>query len=147
MLFCPWDFPAKSTRVGCHSFSRGSSWPTDQTQVSCIAGRRFTLWATREAQCLFGSTNIDLEEAPQVAQWERILLPMQRFSRFRFDPWVRKILWKRKWQLTPVLLPGESHGQRATVHGAAKSQTRLSTHTHHTEPCVVSSAERQSLLS
>ena len=31
------------------SFSRGSSWPRDQTQVSCIAGRHFTLWATREA--------------------------------------------------------------------------------------------------
>ena len=31
------------------SFSRGSSWPRDQTQVSRIAGRRFTLWATREA--------------------------------------------------------------------------------------------------
>ena len=23
------------------------------------------------------------------------------------DPWVRKILWRRKWQLTPVLLPGK----------------------------------------
>ena len=31
------------------SFSRGSSWPRDQTQVSHIAGRHFTLWATREA--------------------------------------------------------------------------------------------------
>ena len=31
------------------SFSRGSSWPRDQTQVSCIAGRFFTNWATREA--------------------------------------------------------------------------------------------------
>ena len=31
------------------SFSRGSSWPRDQTQVSFIAGRRFNLWATREA--------------------------------------------------------------------------------------------------
>ena len=29
------------------SFSRGSSWPRDQTQVSCIAGRRLTAWATR----------------------------------------------------------------------------------------------------
>ena len=27
------------------SFSRGSSWPRDQTQVSCIAGRFFTIWA------------------------------------------------------------------------------------------------------
>ena len=29
-------------------FSRGSSWPRDQTQVSRIAGRGFNLWATRE---------------------------------------------------------------------------------------------------
>ena len=28
-------------------FSRGSSWPRDQTQASCIAGRLFTVWATR----------------------------------------------------------------------------------------------------
>ena len=27
------------------SFSRGSSWPRDQTQVSCFAGRFFTIWA------------------------------------------------------------------------------------------------------
>ena len=31
----------------------------------------------------------------------------------RFDSWVRKILWRRKWQPTPVFLPGESHGQRS----------------------------------
>ena len=29
-------------------FSRGSSWPRDQTHVSCIAVRVFTVWATRE---------------------------------------------------------------------------------------------------
>ena len=28
-----------------------------------------------------------------------------------FDPWVRKIPWRRKWQPTPVFLPGESYGQ------------------------------------
>ena len=28
-----------------------------------------------------------------------------------FHPWVRKIPWRRKWQPTPVLLPGKSHGQ------------------------------------
>ena len=31
------------------SFSRGSSWPRDQTWVSSIPGRCFNLWATREA--------------------------------------------------------------------------------------------------
>ena len=32
------------------SFSRGSSWPGDQTHVSFIAGRHFTIWATWETQ-------------------------------------------------------------------------------------------------
>ena len=31
------------------SFSRGSSWPRNQTHVSCVGGRCFTFWATREA--------------------------------------------------------------------------------------------------
>ena len=31
----------------------------------------------------------------------------------RFDPWVRKITWRRAWQPTPVFLSGESHGQRS----------------------------------
>ena len=32
-----------------YPFSRGSSWPRNQTGVSCIACRFFTSWATREA--------------------------------------------------------------------------------------------------
>jgi len=31
-----------------------------------------------------------------------------------FDPWVGKI-WRRKWQLIPVFLPGKFHGQRSLV--------------------------------
>ena len=30
-----------------------------------------------------------------------------------FDPWVRKIPWRREWQPTPVFLPREFHGQRS----------------------------------
>jgi len=30
--------------------------------------------------------------------------PAAHVGRRRFDPWVRKIPWKRKWQSTPVLL-------------------------------------------
>jgi len=36
--------------------------------------------------------------------------------------------WRRKWQPTPVFLPGESQGQgawRAAVYGVAQSWTRL----------------------
>ena len=36
-------------------------------------------------------------------------------GRPRFDPWVGKIPWRRKWQPTPVLLPGESHGWKSLV--------------------------------
>ena len=30
-----------------------------------------------------------------------------------FDPWVRKISWRKGWLLTPVFLLGEFHGQRS----------------------------------
>ena len=33
----------------------------------------------------------------------------------RFNPWVRKIPWRRKWKLTPVSLPRKFHGQRILV--------------------------------
>ena len=39
--------------------------------------------------------------------------PSRRWKRHAFDPWVRKIPWRRAWQPTPVLLPGEFHGQRS----------------------------------
>ena len=32
----------------------------------------------------------------------------RRSKKHRFDPWVRKIPWRRAWQPTPVFLPGES---------------------------------------
>ena len=36
-----------------------------------------------------------------------------RYRRCRFNPWVGKIPWRRKWQPTPVVLPGKLHGQRS----------------------------------
>ena len=51
--------------------------------------------------------------APQVIQWLRIHLQCRRCRRHRFDPWVGKIPWRRKWQPTSVFLPGESHGLRS----------------------------------
>ena len=39
----------------------------------------------------------------------------RRHKRRGFDPWVEKIPWRRKWQPTPLFLPGKSHGQRSLV--------------------------------
>ena len=46
---------------------------------------------------------------PWWLRWESICLQCRRSG---FDPWVGKIPCRRKWQPTPVLLPGKSHGQR-----------------------------------
>ena len=43
---------------------------------------------------------------------ERICL---QYRRPGFDPWVRKIRWRRKWQPTLAFLPGKSYGQRSLV--------------------------------
>ena len=54
-----------------------------------------------------------------------------------FDPWVRKISWRRERLPTPVFLPGKSHGQRSLVgysqwgHKESDTAERLKhTHTH-----------------
>ena len=39
----------------------------------------------------------------------------RRHKRCKFNPRVRKNLWRRKWQPTPVFIPGEFHGQRRLV--------------------------------
>ena len=53
--------------------------------------------------------------------------------RCRFNPWVRKIPWSRKWQPTLVFLPGRFHGQRRLVGyspwGHKESDTTEHTHT------------------
>ena len=57
----------------------------------------------------------------------------RRHRRYRFNPWVRKIPWRREWQSTPVFLPGEFHGGAwwATVRKVTKSRTQMNDeHTH-----------------
>ena len=51
-----------------------------------------------------------------------------------FDPWVRKIPWRSKWQPSPVLLPGKSHRRRSLVGyspwGCKESDTTEQLHFH-----------------
>ena len=82
------------------SFSRVSSQPRDRTWVSCTAGILFTVWATRKA-------------LPVGASGKESTCQCRSHKRQWSDPWVGKIPWRRAWQPTPVLLPGESHGQRS----------------------------------
>ena len=47
----------------------------------------------------------------------------RRPKRLGFNPWVRKIPWRRTWQFTPTFMPGESHRHKGalwTVHGVTE---------------------------
>ena len=66
-----------------------------------------------------------------MAQTVKICLQCRRPG---FNPWVRKIPWRRKWQSPPVLLPRKSHGQRSLVGyspwGRKESDTTEPLHFH-----------------
>ena len=47
---------------------------------------------------------------PRWLSGQEICLPSRRRM---FDPWVRKIPWRRKWQHAPVFFPGKTHRQRS----------------------------------
>ena len=59
-------------------------------------------------------------------------------------------VWRRKWQLTPVLLPGESHGRRSLVGytpwGLKESDTTERLHTSHTSSLSLSSCNLRQLF-
>ena len=46
---------------------------------------------------------------------KKIASQCRRHRRCEFDPWVKKIPCRRKWQLTPVFLSEKYHGQRSLV--------------------------------
>ena len=49
---------------------------------------------------------------PWWLRWSSVCL---EWGRPRFDPWVGKIPWRRKWEPTPVLSPGKFHRLRSLV--------------------------------
>ena len=59
---------------------------------------------------------------PAGASGKELTCQRRRCRRRRFNPWVRKIPWRRAWQPTPVFLPGESHGQRGLVGYSPRGQ-------------------------
>ena len=60
----------------------------------------------------------------------------RRCKRLGFNPWVRKIPWRRAEQPIPVFLPGESHGQKSLMGYGPQGQKESNTTeaTQHTDP-------------
>ena len=59
----------------------------------------------------------------------------RRHKRCGFDPWVGKSTWRRKWQSTPLFLPGKFHGQRSLV-GQSMVRQRVWAGTYTSPTCV-----------
>ena len=56
----------------------------------------------------------------------------RRRKRCGSNPWVEKILWRRKWQPSPVLLPGEPHRQRSLAGSMPRGPKESDTTEHST---------------
>ena len=56
-----------------------------------------------------------LDGFPGGANGKKSTCQCRRLKKHRFNPWVRKVPWRRALQPTPVFLPGEPHGQRSLV--------------------------------
>ena len=109
-LLCPWGF------------SRHEYW------VACLALLQRTFLTQRLNLCLLCLLHWQMNSLllPSSTSGKESTCQCRRL-RCSFDPWVKKIPWSRKWQVTPIFLPGKSQGQRNQVGycplGCKKSNT------------------------
>ena len=118
----------------CPRIVSGSKWPgtsSAQSEKSAGAGvkdpqiNKLQSWKGRQTQgkgkARFRPRELDfrwvrkgwLEEIPNknilgLPWWPSSKESLCRCRRCWFHPWVGKILWRRKWEPTPIFLPGES---------------------------------------
>ena len=68
-----------------------------------LQSMRFHDWAT------------NTQDAQRLPKWLSCKESACQHRRHRFNPWVRKVPWRRKGQPTPAFSPGKSHGQGSLV--------------------------------
>ena len=119
-LNCSWDFPGSPAVKMSHFRGGGMDLISGQgTRSHMLCGtvkkklKRIIL-ARLKKNCAPNLSSIGflISFASLVAQ---VVKTPSQCRRPGSDPWVQKIPWRRKWQPTPVFLPGESHGQRSLV--------------------------------
>ena len=89
-----------------HPSTSGSAslgWPPPQGTPAPLGSLSPSSSSAAEANCLL--TKFHAKSFPGSSDGKESALQCGRPG---FDPWVRKILWRREWQPTPVFLPGKS---------------------------------------
>ena len=99
-LLGPWDFPGMNTGVGCHFLLQGIFLTQGSNPGLPHCMRTLYHLSYQGSLCVY---------IPGGASGKEPACQCKRHKGHRFDPWVRKIPWKRAWQPTPVFLPGEPH--------------------------------------
>ena len=145
-LLCPWYSPGKNTGVVAISSSRGPSRPRYQTCVSCvfcIASGFFTIEPLPRHFCQFLDIVIAWMEKTMATHsstlawripWTEDPGGLQSMGSWRVrHDWATSLSlfifmhWRRKWQPTPVFLPGEFQGWRSLVGCRLWGHTELDT--------------------
>ena len=144
-LLCAWDFPARILEWVAISYFRGSSQPRNRNLISCVScfGRwilyHCTTWKF-PGHLFYINLQLSRENNGILAdKMEKAMAPHSSTLAWKI-PWMEEpgrlqsmgslgvgynwatslslftfMHWRRKWQPTPVFLPGESQGQRSLV--------------------------------
>ena len=100
----PWKREWQPTTV---FLSGESQWTEEPGGIQSMGSQRVRHdWATKH----------NTTQTFRAHWWLRQYRICLQCKRPGFDPWVRKIPWRREWQATPVFLPGGSRGQSSLVH-------------------------------
>ena len=78
-------------------------------------GRRRRRQRMRWLDRITDSVDINFSKLQRLPRWLSCKESACQRRRLGLDPWVRKILLRKKWQPIPVFLPGKWHGQRSLV--------------------------------
>ena len=109
----PWDSPGKNTGVGCHFLLPCMKVKSESEVAQSCPTLHDPMGCSLRGSSVHGSSQA------RVLEWDAIA-----FSRKTVWTFLKKQkIWRMKWQPTPVLLPGKSHGWRSLV-GSMGSQSQ-----------------------
>ena len=110
-------------RAAVHGVTKNRTWLSHWTELNNWM-RTFCLTQGTLPDALWWSNGKEIQKGEVIGiciadsglpWWLRGKEFICQCRRHGFDPWVGKVPWRRKWQPTPVFLPGKSHGQRGWV--------------------------------
>ena len=125
----PWDSPGKNTGVGCHFILQcmkvksesevAQSCPTLSDPMDCSLPGSSTHWIFMNLTYVYlTKRQVRTKKRFVPITTSLVAQTVKRLSTMwetRVRSLGQKVPWRRKWQSTPVLLPGKSHGQRSLV--------------------------------